>query len=130
MLEGVLIGSDDLSFLSLAQIGNISVCALVLYCTNKTNMGIYGMDSLRRFPDFQDVAVCAPSIFTQEALGSGSTYRSRASSKSPNVVHFVSTGFLKEARKYNSECFGKLEAPERRRLEGTQRLVTYKPVSE
>lgn len=42
VLEGVLIGSDDLSALSLAQIGNISVCALVLYCTNKANMGIYG----------------------------------------------------------------------------------------
>ena len=42
VLEGVLIGSNDLSALSLAQIGNISVSALVMHFTNKANMGVYG----------------------------------------------------------------------------------------
>ena len=42
VLEGTLIGSDDLSFLSWSQIGNIGVSSGVLYATRKAGMGIYG----------------------------------------------------------------------------------------
>ncbi len=42
VLEGVLIGSDDLSILSFAQIGNIGISTLVMQATTRAGMGIYG----------------------------------------------------------------------------------------
>ena len=42
VLEGVLIGSDDLHFLSLTQIGNIGISAIAIAVTNRILMGIHG----------------------------------------------------------------------------------------
>ena len=42
VLEGTLIGSGDTKFLSWSQFGNISASSLVLFVTQKANMGIYG----------------------------------------------------------------------------------------
>jgi Na+-driven multidrug efflux pump len=42
VLEGVLIGTDDLSFLSYSQIGNVILSFAALYVTKSMKMGVHG----------------------------------------------------------------------------------------